>query len=185
MACHTDHRGAQGGANSRLQFDHEMLRSAVRGQCAGCHAAPENAIHAGRRGNCSQCHGLKAWKPAAFDHTKLSEADKTRCHACHTAPPDDLHRKLSGSCGQCHAVSQWKPATFDHSRSWPLDGNHNVSCDTCHASGVYGRYTCYGCHEHTPNGMAAKHSEEGIQDLASCVRCHRNASGEGAGEGGD
>jgi hypothetical protein len=33
--------------------------------------------------------------------------------------------------------------------------------------------------------MAAKHAEEGIQDLASCVRCHRNASGEGAGEGGD
>jgi formate dehydrogenase maturation protein FdhE len=66
-----------------------------------------------------------------------------------------------------------------------LDGNHNVSCATCHASGDYTRYTCYGCHEHTPNAMIAKHAEEGIQDLASCVRCHRSASGEGGGEGGD
>lgn len=46
------------------------------------------------------------------------------------------------------------------------------------------QYTCYGCHEHTPANMQAKHREEGVSEsLDNCVRCHRSASGELAGTG--
>ena len=179
--CHSDHRGLLGGADSRPRFAHEMLRLATRNQCESCHTAPQNAIHTDRRGDCGKCHSFKAWKPAGFDHAKLSDADRARCHACHKAPSDDLHQQVSGNCGQCHALPHWKPSTFDHSRSWPLDSNHNVSCITCHAAKDYRRYTCYGCHEHSPAEMLAKHAEEGVQDISACVRCHRDASGEGGG----
>jgi hypothetical protein len=179
MKCHSDHRGVQGGANSRLRFEHAMLRPDVRERCESCHAAPKNAIHANRRGICGQCHSSRAWKPAGIDHAKLSAKELANCQACHASPADALHRQFSLDCSQCHAPGHWKPATFDHDRFWPLDGNHNVSCVTCHASGDYRRYSCYGCHEHAPGEMMAKHAEEGIQDIAACVRCHRSGSGEG------
>ncbi len=183
MKCHTDHLGLQGDAKLRPRFSHEMLRPIALERCESCHAAPPSAIHVDRRGNCGQCHGFNVWKPAVFDHARLSDADQARCHSCHKAPLDSLHRQLIGNCGQCHALPHWKPATFDHDRSWPLDGAHNVSCVTCHVAGDYRRYTCYGCHDHSPDEMRAKHAEEGIQELAACVRCHRSASSEG--EGGD
>lgn len=39
----------------------------------------------------------------------------------------------------------------------------------------YSRYTCYGCHEHTPDNIRREHIEEGIRDFDNCVECHRNA----------
>ncbi|WP_155942417.1 hypothetical protein [Rhodomicrobium vannielii] len=53
-------------------------------------------------------------------------------------------------------------------------GNHNPACVTCHAKNDYKRYTCYGCHEHRPDDMRAKHLHEGIRDFENCVRCHRS-----------
>jgi len=39
------------------------------------------------------------------------------------------------------------------------------------------RYTCYGCHEHTPNNIHRKHTEGGIRirNYDNCIRCHINA----------
>jgi cytochrome c peroxidase len=51
----------------------------------------------------------------------------------------------------------------------------------------YSRYTCYGCHEHTPANVRSEHEEEGIRNFDNCVKCHRNATDEpkeGGGEGG-
>jgi hypothetical protein len=74
-----------------------------------------------------------------------------------------------------------------------LDGDHNASCVTCHVRNDYSRYTCYGCHEHTPANIRRKHLEEGIRKFDNCVECHRSADehdikgrgGEGGGKRGD
>ena len=95
-----------------------------------------------------------------------------------------LHKQLRGNCAQCRKLDAWKLATFDHARFFPLDGDHDATCVTCHIGNVHQEYTCYGCHEHTPANMQAKHREEGItEDLQNCVRCHRSASGEPEGKG--
>ena len=39
----------------------------------------------------------------------------------------------------------------------------------------YSRYTCYGCHEHTPANIRREHIEEGIRKFDDCFACHRNA----------
>ncbi len=58
---------------------------------------------------------------------------------------------------------------------------------TCHVGNDYKRYTCYGCHEHTPAKVRAEHEEEGIRDFENCVKCHRSGDKESAerGSGGD
>jgi formate dehydrogenase maturation protein FdhE len=134
------------------------------------------------RAACAQCHKTEGWKPASFDHAMLSAAERGHCESCHQPPKDVLHRPIKADCGRCHTTQAWKPAIFDHDRLFRLDGDHNVECAVCHAGGEFGRYTCYGCHEHTPANVRAQHREEGIADLNNCVRCHRSARGEGEGD---
>jgi hypothetical protein len=189
MACHSDHAGPKLTQRSRKPFSHAMLRVARRDQCGTCHAAPKNDLHKALGVGCNQCHKTAAWEPATFDHAVLTQAELGRCESCHKAPADTLHKQMTGNCAQCHRPQGWKPATFDHGKFFPLDRDHNASCVTCHVGNNYKQYTCYGCHEHTPDNMRAKHREEvGTENLDNCVRCHRSASGEhegnGRGEGG-
>lgn len=139
--------------------------------------------------DCTACHSdhagpkLTERSRKPFSHSLLQPATRDRCETCHTAPENDLHRNRSADCGQCHSSQRWKPATFDHESYFALDRNHDVSCVTCHTGADYGRYTCYGCHEHTPARIRAEHVEEGIRNFENCVECHRNAADE-PGEGG-
>jgi hypothetical protein len=182
MACHSDHAGPKLTQRSRKPFSHALLRPATRERCDACHAAPSNDMHRSLNLGCAKCHKTAAWKPAAFDHAALPPTELKRCESCHKAPADDLHRQMTGNCAQCHGLPAWKPANFDHDKYFPLDKDHNASCVTCHAAGNYSHYTCYGCHEHTPANMQARHREEAAgENLDNCVRCHRNASGEGEG----
>ena len=105
------------------------------------------------------------------------------CETCHEPPTDTLHRQMKGNCAQCHSPQGWKPATFEHDKLFRLDGDHNASCVTCHQGNDYSRYTCYGCHEHTPDNVARKHQKEGIRDFENCVACHRSAKGDSDGHG--
>ena len=184
MACHSDHAGPKLTQRSRKPFSHAMLRVAARNRCDLCHAAPTNALHKALSIGCDNCHKTEAWKPATFDHAALTQAELERCESCHKAPVDTLHKQMTGNCAQCHKTQAWKPATFEHDKFFPLDKDHNATCVTCHNGNNYKRYTCYGCHEHTPANMQAKHREEGVtEDLQNCVRCHRSASGEPEGKG--
>jgi hypothetical protein len=188
MACHSDHAGPKLTKRSRKPFSHAMLRVAARDRCDSCHAVPTNGpkadLHKALSVGCDKCHKTEAWKPATFDHAALTQAELGRCESCHKAPADKLHQQMTGNCAQCHKTQAWKPATFDHDKYFPLDKDHNATCVTCHAGNNYKQYTCYGCHEHTPANMQAKHREEvGTENLDNCVRCHRNASGEGEGKG--
>ncbi|MEY4749170.1 MAG: hypothetical protein RIQ60_1384 [Pseudomonadota bacterium] len=183
MACHSDHAGPKLTQRSRKPFSHELLKADTRTLCVTCHAAPANELHRRFDKACVQCHKTEGWKPASFDHAKLNKSDIDSCSACHKPPVDALHRQIVGNCGQCHASTAWKPATFAHDKLFVLDRDHNVACVTCHVGNNYSRYSCYGCHEHTPARIRAEHEEEGIRNFDNCVRCHRSASDKG--EGGD
>ena len=185
MACHSDHAGPKLTKTSRKPFSHALLRPAARQDCATCHTKPDNEMHSALTVGCGQCHHPEAWKPATFEHSSLAKDELARCESCHKAPTDKMHAQMKGNCAQCHTPNAWKPATFEHSKFFELDGDHNASCVTCHVGNDNSRYTCYGCHEHTPSNIRSKHEEEGINDLKNCVRCHRSANGEGEGGGGE
>ncbi len=141
--------------------------------CLGCHTD-----HASPR--------LTQRSRKPFSHALLQPAIRDRCESCHTVPALEMHRTLTGPCAQCHQADAWKPATFAHDKHFLLDRDHDVSCVTCHVAGDYRRYTCYGCHEHTPAKVLRKHQKEGIRDTGNCVRCHRSADDEPRGkEGGE
>lgn len=150
-------RGQPIEAKTRVPFHQRLARE----DCAGCHVD-----HAGV---------MALRRPMRFDHALLQPAVRSECESCHRAPADSLHRQIEGGCARCHRDSGWRPATFDHRRYFVLDRDHDAPCGTCHVGGDYARYTCYGCHEHTPGRIRAEHAEEGIRDFADCVRCHRSA----------
>lgn len=130
--------------------------------------------------DCLSCHtdhaGVQRLQPAGrFDHALLRMDVRDQCAGCHQSPADALHQKISGNCRQCHAQDKWTPATFNHAKYFVLDRDHNAPCATCHVRNDYQRYTCYGCHEHTPNNIRSEHSEEGISNFDNCVECHRSA----------
>lgn len=185
-----------------------------RETCGDCHReyqADFVATHVRDWGDdCMACHdGKDRFSKGAFDHAaakfRLEGAHaKTGCTECHQrtrtlagfneAPSacigchrdDDEHKGSMGSdCGECHGVDTWEGARFDH--EFPLDhgGEGTIACKVCHEDRAnYKSYTCYGCHEHSPSRIRAKHDEEGIsgRELDDCVRCHptgREHEGEG------
>jgi hypothetical protein len=178
-SCHSDH-----GRLVERRFSHALLRPAARGDCATCHAAPANDLHRYLRVSCNQCHTTEHWSPATFDHAALPSATLARCESCHAAPTDGFHRQITAGCTQCHSPQRWKPSTFNHDRFFLLDRDHNATCVTCHTNDDFTRYTCFGCHEHTPANIRAEHEEEGIRNFDNCVSCHRSADGEGGERGG-
>jgi len=183
MACHGDHAGPKLTKHSRKPFSHALLQPAAKQDCETCHAKPTNTMHSALTVDCVQCHQTDAWKPATFAHATLAQTVLARCETCHKAPGDTLHSQIQGNCGQCHASTAWKPVTFEHAKFFVLARDHNATCITCHVGNDYSRYTCYGCHEHTPSNIWRKHDEEGIVNLENCVKCHRSASGEHGGGG--
>jgi hypothetical protein len=188
---------------------HSALRGASSERCMACHRVADIGLKAtkgqaiSRKGtvlafhqqlaeqNCVACHsdhaGLQLPERAKnrFSHALLNAATRERCQACHKAPDTALHRRISGSCSQCHSQSAWKPATFEHDKLFLLDRDHNVDCNVCHSNQDYSRYTCYGCHEHSPARVQSQHDEAGNRNLDNCVVCHRTASGEGGERGGN
>lgn len=184
MACHSDHAGPKLTQRSRKPFSHALLRTDVQQRCESCHTKPVDPMHQGLTIGCAQCHSAQHWKPATFDHALLTKPQQARCDACHKAPGDTLHRQLKGNCAQCHTQNRWKPANFDHAKLFVLDRDHETKCATCHANDDYSRYTCYGCHEHTPAKVRAEHREEGIRDFENCVECHRDPRAEPKKRGG-
>ncbi len=117
-------------------------------------------------------------KMTRFDHSLLTVTARHQCAACHNAPDDRLHRSHTSDCAQCHSEDLWKPATFDHGKFFVLDEHHRASCTTCHRNIKYEEYTCFGCHEHQPDSVRAKHATRGIHRIDNCVSCHRSPNGQ-------
>ena len=189
---------------------HAPMRGAAPERCVSCHAIADIGLRATKgqpiaaagskvlfhqqlsSQNCTACHTghegsaltLSGRKP--FSHELLLPAVRTKCKTCHMPPNTNIHRAANQNCGQCHSAKGWKPATFDHGKLFLLEGDHNTPCATCHINDDTSRYTCFGCHEHQPDRMRAKHLREGIQNFDNCVKCHRGERGKhGSGERGD
>lgn len=131
--------------------------------------------------DCVACHsdhaGVKRFaRQRQFDHNLLKKATRDQCQNCHKTPADSLHKQITGNCLQCHTQNKWTPANFDHNKYFVLDKDHNATCITCHVRNDYSRFTCYGCHEHTPDNIRRKHIKESIAKFDDCVECHRSAN---------
>ena len=130
--------------------------------------------------NCLGCHsdheGMKAYRaPVSFSHQLLAPEVRTQCASCHKKPEDVLHQKITGACIQCHNQTKWRATTFDHSKFFELDSRHKVACATCHTSRDFKSYSCFGCHEHQRDKIAAFHRKRGIRNVENCTNCHKNA----------
>jgi hypothetical protein len=190
---------------------HLPWRGANAEKCVSCHAVPDIGLRTVKKlplvhtpprtpfhqalaaPDCLACHSEHAVPrlvPAgriSFSHALLKPGTAAGCADCHAAPAGDFHRNAGTACVQCHSQTQWKPVTFDHSRFFRLDGDHNAPCATCHIGQVTKTYTCYGCHEHQPDTILAKHRRERITNVDNCVACHRGAHDgreRGEAEGG-
>ncbi|MEO8000598.1 MAG: cytochrome c3 family protein [Arenimonas sp.] len=182
-ACHSDHVGPALTKHSRKSFSHALIKMEVRTKCDSCHTRPDTNLHRNLNAKvaCNQCHSTDAWKRTTFNHDLLAKNSNLQCDGCHRKPKDDFHQQVQGNCQQCHGVKQWKPSTFNHDKFFMLDRDHNVACSTCHVDNNLSRYTCYGCHEHTPAKIRAEHVKEGIRNFDNCVKCHRSPDDEGGG----
>jgi hypothetical protein len=190
FACHAPFRGVSAERCQRCHVVADIGRRTTRGVPIAWKRPPFHQALTTR--DCAACHTdhprprLTRNLDRPFDHALLRAELRDRCADCHAAPPDPFHRDAGASCGQCHTTRGWTPATFDHERYFSLAPPHHAACATCHVNRQYGSYTCFGCHEHRPDRIEAKHREEGIRDVRNCVRCHRGADderGEGAREG--
>ncbi|MDH4099550.1 MAG: cytochrome c3 family protein [Nitrospirota bacterium] len=125
--------------------------------------------------DCLACHtdhkGVGAKITKAMNHDTF--ARDSRCVDCHIGPKDKLHVAAQGSCADCHGTKAWKPSTYNHDKYFFLDKDHMVSCNKCHDTGSYKKYTCLNCHEHSTRGIISEHREEGIRNFGDCLRCHQ------------
>lgn len=130
MSCHSDHTGPALAKPVQQRFAHDLLRSDVRGQCAGCHRAPVGAFHAKAGSHCAQCHTQKDWKSASFDHARLfalTGPHNVACITCHVV--GDTSRN---TCFGCH---RHQPDTIraSHARRGIANTDH---CVRCHRGGA-------------------------------------------------
>jgi hypothetical protein len=180
FACHSPLTGVQSARCATCHNPEKIGRLTTAGQPI---AKPLTATPFHQKlvnQDCVMCHsdhaGVKRFRsPGYFNHGLLNKATREQCQDCHKSPTDSLHQQISGNCTQCHSQEKWKPATFDHNKFFALDRDHKAECVTCHPRNDYRRYTCYGCHEHSPESIRRKHIKEGIRDFSNCVECHRNA----------
>lgn len=158
--------------------------------CAACHKDP----HAGTLGaECTRCHGLEAWKPAArFDHARtsypLSGAHaRVSCDACHRAarlalPVDASGRKVplyrplpSAECSACHQDPHAGRLGADCSRCHTVESFRKVSTGRFDHDRT--RYPLRGRHREVP--CAKCHDPSAPRTLmprfAACGDCHRDA----------
>lgn len=181
FACHSPLTGADSGRCISCHKPADIGRLTTKG-LALAKPATKAAFHQELSNqDCVACHsdhaGVKRFaRQRQFDHSLLKKTTRDECLACHKKPADGLHKQVTGNCLQCHTLQKWTPATFDHNKYFILDNDHNASCVTCHVRNDYSRYTCYGCHEHTPDNIRRKHIEEGIRKFDNCVECHRSAN---------
>ncbi|MCB9136554.1 MAG: hypothetical protein H6636_14105 [Anaerolineales bacterium] len=141
-----------------VSFDHQQAGAT---DCLACHFtdAPLNHFV----GQCSTCHSTVAWQPATFDHTLAG----TDCLSCHTNDAPANH--FAGQCSTCHlTTTTWTGASYPHVfPTW--HGGANNNCTSCHPVNT-ASWTCSVCHNDA--AMLSKHNEEGISNIANCLRCH-------------
>lgn len=195
VACYRCHEGAHIGNYRRADT-----------RCESCHqedlagATNPDHIASGWTQDCQQCHRSTTWGGQGFTHSTFpltgahTSVACSKCHVggvfagtprncvgCHqtdydnTTNPNHQSSGYSTNCITCHSTSTWQGAVFNH--SFPLSGNHNVSCATCHTvPGNNQVFDCLGCHEHNQTKMDDVHSGRSgyVYSSPACVNCHPN-----------
>jgi len=185
--CFACHQPFSGVSSEKCLSCHKIGRD---GQISTKGAAPHDGSrrtpfhHALTTTECVACHngheGVSAYRSAVeFSHEALQPNVRAACGDCHHRPSDNVHQDVAGQCLDCHTQDKWKPAKFDHSKFFELNSRHNAACATCHQDKDFKKYTCYGCHEHSRDAMAAIHRRKGVRNLENCVTCHRSSREEG------
>ncbi len=131
--------------------------------------------------DCMHCHSehkgvFEAGVKPRFEHGFLKSEIRDKCAGCHKPPADMLHKSIGTDCKLCHKTKGWKPADFKHDKNFRFDDAHPSDCITCHTNDDFKSYTCYSCHEHSPDRIKRKHREEGIMNTDKCADCHKGAS---------
>lgn len=181
FACHTPLRGATSERCLDCHKPDDIGRLTTKGQpiAKPLTATPFHQKLVSR--DCVACHsdhaGVKLYRrQGRFNHALLGKDSREQCQECHKSPADPLHRQITGNCTQCHSQEKWTPATFEHDKFFTLDRDHSARCVTCHELNDYTRYTCFNCHEHTPENVRRKHIKEGMRSFDNCVECHRSGN---------
>ena len=145
--------------------------------------------------SCENCHSVAGWEGAHFSHTffplngghagldcsachagNVFQGTPSDCNSCHNddyqAQPTHTSSGYPTDCERCHNTTTWTGAFLNH--TFPLRGDHNESCTTCHPGGNTAQFTCLVCHDHSRERMDDKHSEERdyVYASASCLDCH-------------
>ncbi len=160
--------------------------------------------------DCTTCHTTATWTGATFNHNATqfpltgahAAVSCQQCHAsgvyhglpttcvsCHqtqynaTTNPPHQAAGFPTDCTTCHTTVTWTGATFNHNATqFPLTGAHAaVSCQQCHASGVYHGLptTCVSCHQTQYNATTnPPHQAAGFP--TDCTTCHTTATWTGA-----
>lgn len=186
VTCHSDHAGIA-IYRKKFKFSHDLLDAQTRKDCVACHAKPGDKIHKSASSECTQCHTIKAWKPATFKHELLPKAELAECVSCHKAatPKDKTHDtlppKMLAKCGACHTTDKWKPATFKHEA---LPKAELEQCASCHKAATPKdkthdtlsaelRAKCGACHTTNKWKPATfKHETLPRAELRQCWNCH-------------
>ncbi len=161
-------------------------------QCLNCH----NDAHKGHYGKqCLSCHTETEWKITRDFHKNFNlsgvhftlqcqECHKqggklaglsNECNYCHRK--DDVHGGSLPRCDQCHRQQFWEEPKFNHSLSrFPLRGVHRtITCQECHANGVYrGLSTaCIACHATDLAGAISPVNHTPSANFTDCASCHK------------
>jgi hypothetical protein len=185
------------------------LENFAQETCFDCHAKDDqiNMVqHQVELGSsCLECHdGVD--RMHSFDHQDVFHLDgrhiEIECQACHVdqlyqGTPEDckdchaepeIHLGYFGlTCEYCHETSSWYPAQLTQ-HAFPINhGDQGESaCESCHLA-TYGEYTCYTCHEHSPEEVANQHHdlELTVDEISNCTECHLDGQVHDIGESED
>lgn len=213
--CHNEHHGRafQLIRWDPSKFDHRIAGFPLEGahaqaQCRDCHktrsflglsqacTACHKDPHQGQLKNCTSCHTMTTFKPAAkFDHARArfpltGQHARVACAKCHPtqafrgvafASCTNCHKdphagRFGTTCTQCHSTAGWTvqaTANFDHARTgFPLTGAHRTAaCGECHRDRKFKGTprACSSCHRDAHEGRLGR----------SCDRCHSTSSFRG------
>lgn len=115
-------------------------------------------------------HPFAGWlsrTPSAYSRSGIGDEALEENRSGHRYSQSSLSTPNTGS---------WRAAAFDHTRYFLIAGDPRVSCSTCHTQPTFAQYTCYGCHEYTPERIAREHREEGISRFNDWVECRRSGT---------
>lgn len=181
-SCHRDaHQGAFGATCSRCHSQRSFLDMTQIRQTHQATAFPLTGAHA--TVDCRSCHTPRAPGQQVFVNLPST------CESCHlkdyqkASNPPHAAAGFPKDCGACHSPSSWHGARFDHvGTQFPLTGAHRaVSCQGCHADGVYrGKSTtCISCHR-TDYDATTNPNHAAAAFPTDCASCHTTTRWAGA-----